>query len=272
MSLSERPFSFVAPDGLELGATVTDVGGDDVVVLFPGGGGVDRTEHGFFTRLSLALAAVGFSSMRCEHRAFLATQARCAPEAVTLAGLTADIVAACQRARSVADSVHLLGASLTAGVALKAATSTQLARPLATVALLYPVLDYWEQLVVLNGFGDASGLSQSSLEALGSVDGLQHRSYLKLHHALINELFTWEPRLLLENQAVRSLALHGRSDPVIPFASTLQLCESSPMVDIAELDDSGHGFGRQPLGSLAGDLLASEIEDKYTTWLKGNTP
>ncbi len=263
-------------DMLPLGGTLVDAGGlADIVVMFPGGGGVDRTEHGFYERVGTALADLGVSSLMCEHRAYLTAGDRESSSSVTLAGLTCDVLAACATAHglSIGDlphpRVHLLAASLTAGLATAAATSARLCAPVASVALLYPVMDYWEQMVVLNGFGSRDTLSDGAVEHLDASPGLVHRGYLHLRREMVLELFRWDARAHLERLSCPSLILHGSEDPVIPFATSARLCEGLDHVTLRTIDDRTHGFGRNPLGTPAGDALADEIILNYSTWLKG---
>jgi pimeloyl-ACP methyl ester carboxylesterase len=267
---TERDIRIETPDGLALGATVTSApDSSSVAVLLPGGGGVDRTEHGFYQRLAGLLADVGVSSLRCEHRAYLAVVKpdECPP--VTLSGLMCDVLGVTNAAAEHGDAVHVLGASLTAGVALAATASNRSNAAVKSLALLYPVLDYWQQLIEINGFGDAEQLDPRSREVMASRGGLVHRSYLQIGPSLLSELFTWDVNLHLGKLTTPTLVLHGPDDPVIPYATTARVFRDCRLATVDELLDSTHGFGRNPLGTIEGDRLAAEIASKYITWLLG---
>jgi pimeloyl-ACP methyl ester carboxylesterase len=153
--------SFRSLDGIRLCGTLVvpaELSGNATV--FVHGGGVDRHEGGFFTRLALGLARAGLPSLRFDFRGHGKSGGR--QEDLTISGVVNDIRAAavhvCQQTNS--HQVNIIGASFGGGIS--AFYSARHPGQVRRLVLINPLLNYKKRFIDDKPYWENEQISESA--------------------------------------------------------------------------------------------------------------
>jgi pimeloyl-ACP methyl ester carboxylesterase len=233
---------FRSLDGLRLEGTVVvpSVDGAQTAVLVHGGG-VNRDEGGFFTRLADGLAAVGVASLRFDFRAHGESEGD--QKELTLAGVANDIRAAVEHARATIGDrlVHLIGASFGGGItALFASRHPDLVR---TLVLFNPLLNYKRRFIDEKPYWTADHIDEDAARELTQNGFIPHSPSFKLGRPLLNELFVVQPDRLLGEIVTPTLTIHGTRDTFIPVEGSRGYVPAFKVeARLLEIEGAQHGF------------------------------
>lgn len=257
----ERTLSFCSFDGIQLDGDLqlprsTPVRGLAVLIH---GIHAYRDERGFHVKLANALATVGYASFRTDWRCHGRDRQRPLEE-LTLAGAYNDIDAAIAIARSTVDRdipLVLVAASFTGG--LTAAWSRHNPNGIQAVILFNPVLDYVDEYLLKDGYGDHTRLTAVSVRELETTGAVVSQRK-PLTRAMVNEL-----RLLSStpHPQLPYWIIHGDRDTEVDIKTSKAMAEASDNVRLLVFPGAGHGFNA-PDGSYAGRtdnqaVVASEV-------------
>jgi pimeloyl-ACP methyl ester carboxylesterase len=237
----ETTFRFSSYDGTSLEGTLSGAAApsEDVVLLVHGITS-SRDEFGLFSGLAHHLANVGISSLRFDYRCHGANEQSL--ESLTLSGVVNDIEAAAQVAleKSGAKRIHIVGMSFGGG--LSAFWGAATTRPVASVVMFAPVIDYEQDVLgqydlLAGGTLTAQAARQLAKQGYLDPDGNHYGT------ALINELRYISGIRGLRQLRCSSLILHGDADSVVPYASSEKYCGLNPNCRLVNIPGTDHGFG-----------------------------
>lgn len=237
----ETTQGFRSYDGTSLEGTLSvATRPSEAVALLVHGITSSRDELGLFSGLAQHLAKTGISSLRFDYRCHGTNQQPL--ETLTLSGVVNDIEAAAELAlaKSGAKSIHIVGMSFGGGLsAYWGATTT---RPLASVVMFAPVIDYEQDVLgqydlLANGALTDKAARQLAKQGYLDPDGNHYGP------ALINELRYISGIAGLRQLRCSSLILHGDADSVVPYASSEKYCGLNPNCRLVNIPGTDHGFG-----------------------------
>jgi uncharacterized protein len=229
-------------DGLHLAASVAtpDRASESGVVLVHGGG-VTREEGGFFTRLAAGLADAGIASLRFDLRGHGESEGR--QEDLTLATILNDIRVALRSLRELtgASRLSLLGASFSGGVC--AFYAAQRPAELDRLVLLNPQLDYKLRTIDSRPYWHDDQLEGAAAEQLREQGYIQFTPTLRHGYPILNEVFWFDPLVVLGKIQAPTLLVHGTKDTFVPIELTrAALPRFQAEHRLVEIEGSQHGF------------------------------
>ena len=216
MPLESTAVSFRTLDGLRLSGTLARPAepGTQAIVLVHGGG-VNREEGGFFTRLAAGLGEAGVASLRFDLRGHGESEGR--QEELTLAAILNDIRVALAYAREVTGlaRVSLLGASFGGGVCGYYAAK----RPgeIDRLVLLNPQLNYKQRTIDSRPYWQDDYLSDEAAHDLTEQGFIQFTPSLRHGRAIFNEVFWLDVQATLPEIQSPTLIVHGTKDTFVPI-------------------------------------------------------
>jgi uncharacterized protein len=230
-------------DGLRLAGTlIMPTGGAaERAVVLVHGGGVNREEGGFFTRLAAGLGEAGVASLRFDLRGHGDSEGR--QEELTLAAILNDIKAALAQVREEAGvrRLSLLGASFAGGVC--AYYAARCAGELDRLVLLNPQLDYKSRTIDSRPYWTDGYLDDGMAQQLEEQGFIQFTPTLKHGRPILNEVFWFEVRAMLNQITAPTLVVHGTKDTFVPIeASRGAMNLFNTRHKLVEIEGAQHGF------------------------------
>lgn len=229
-------------DGLRLAGTFTRASGPcDGTAVLVHGGGVTRSEGGFFDRLADGLAETGVSSLRFDLRGHGESGGR--QQELTLSSLVNDIRAAVEYASRVGGgtTVHLYGTSFGGGVS--ACFAARFPECVRSLILANPLLDYKKRVVDDKPYWTNDHIAEEAGRELADNGFIPHSPSFKLGRALLNEVFHLEPLKTLSDVRAPTLFIHGTHDTFIPVESSRRAVGVlGGEAELIEIDGAQHGF------------------------------
>lgn len=237
----ETTHRFRSYDGTSLEGTLSVASSpSEAVALLVHGITSSRDEFGLFSGLAEYLANAGISSLRFDYRCHGINQQSL--ESLTLSGVVNDIEAAAELAlaETGAKQLHVVGMSFGGG--LSAYWGAVTARPVATVVMFAPVIDYEQDVLGQYGLLTDGALTNEAARQLAKKGYLDPDGN---HYgpALINELRYVSGIVGLRQLRCSSLILHGDADSVVPYASSERYCSLNPHCRLVNIPHTDHGFG-----------------------------
>jgi pimeloyl-ACP methyl ester carboxylesterase len=234
--------SFRSRDGLLLqGFFQSPQAAPESSIVLVHGGGVNREEGGFFTRLAAGLADRGVASLRFDLRGHGESGGR--QEDLTLSGVLNDIHAATAHLRQLTagSPISLLGASFGGGVSSYfAALHPQQLRKLV---LINPLINYKKRFIEDKPDWSDDQISEPAGRELDENGFLPHSPTFKLGRALLNEIFYLRPDRMADRITTPTLVLHGTRYTFIPVQSSRDYVARIPGVSrLVEIDGAQHGI------------------------------
>ncbi|WUH97338.1 lysophospholipase [Spirillospora sp. NBC_00431] len=262
---------FTSLDGLRLfGTLVVPDGIHGPATVLVHGGGVDREEGGFFSRLALGLASANFLSLRFDFRAHGESEGH--QEDLTLSAIVNDIRAAADHVRTLTrtDKVNLIGASFGGGIS--ALFASQHPQAINRLVLLNPLLNYKKRFIDDKPYWHDDRASESAAQLLRSQGFIEHSATFRLGRALLNEVFCVQPHRELKHVLAPTLIVHGTGDTFIPVQSSRDaIALFGNQAELREIVGAQHGFAvhddplyRDPQTKE----WQSQVIDIVTEWLR----
>ncbi|MFE9246893.1 alpha/beta hydrolase [Nocardiopsis sp. NPDC006938] len=246
MGLTSWETEFSSLDGLRLKGTFTAgegaVAPTHVVVLVHGGG-VDREEGGFASRMADGLARAGAASLRFDLRGHGSSQGE--QKDLTLSGVVNDIRSAVEHAQEqvpgAPGGVSLLGASFSGG--LSAFYTAHYPESITALVLVNPLIDYKKRFIDDKPYWEADRIAPEEGEALLQNGFVPHSPTFRLGRALLNEVFYIRPDQALSSVRCRTLVIHGTADSFIPVESSRRAVEQiAGPARLWEIEGAQHGI------------------------------
>jgi pimeloyl-ACP methyl ester carboxylesterase len=234
--------TFRSLDGLRLcGTLVVPPEPGDAATVLVHGGGVNRDEGGFFTRLAFGLADAGISSLPFDLRGHGESSGR--QEDLTLAGVANDIRAAISQVREMTGSaaVNLIGTSFAGGISVFCASRhpDQVRR----LVLFNPLLNYKKRFIDDKPYWHDDCIGAEAGAELSEQGFVAHSPTFRLGRALLNEVFYIQPHRELGKVIMPTLIVHGTRDTFIPVESSrAAVAEIAGEAKLIEIDGAQHGF------------------------------
>nr|WP_211247885.1 alpha/beta fold hydrolase [Cryptosporangium arvum] len=204
-------------------------------VVLVHGGGVTRTEGGFYVRLADALAEAGVASLRFDLRGHGESGGR--QQDLTLSAAANDVRAAVEEMPA---PVTVIGTSFSGGIcALVAAAGTPALRSLV---LFNPLLDYKRRFVDEKPYWSADRIDPAYADELDRRGYVEHSPTFRLGRAMLNEVFHLSARDALPRIAVPTLLVHGTKDTFISVDSSREAVDRLTESTLIEIEGAQHGF------------------------------
>ncbi|GAA3471011.1 alpha/beta hydrolase [Nonomuraea roseola] len=240
--ISARTTRFRSLDGLDLIGTLTvpEHAATSPTVLVHGGG-VNRDEGGFFTRLAEGLARAGSPSLRFDFRGH--GESSGTQEELTISGVANDIHAAVTHVRDATGSAkaNIIGASFGGGIA--AYYTSRNPALVRRLTLINPLLDYKRRFVDDKPYWNDDRIDMEAGNLLEEKGSIEHSPTFKLGRALLNEVFHVEPHKALRHISVPTLIIHGTQDTFIPIESSRSAVSlMAGNATLLEIDGAQHGI------------------------------
>lgn len=242
--VTERNIRFTSLDGIQLQGTLTTAseGNSQRGVVLVHGGGVNRDEGGFFTRLAASTAGSGASVLRFDFRGHGESGGR--QEDLTLAAVRNDIRAAIALVRGHIGAecpVSLLGASFSGGNC--AAFAAERPDDIDRLVLINPLLNYKKRFIDDKPYWHDDILDGDAAAELSGMGFIPHSSTFKLGRALLNEVLHFPHEAVLAGVVTPTLFLHGTKDTFIPIQSSRDARQliGGPAV-LVEVNGAQHGI------------------------------
>jgi pimeloyl-ACP methyl ester carboxylesterase len=234
--------TFRSLDGLRLCGTlvVPNQSASNAAVLVHGGG-VNRDEGGFFTRLALGLSDAGLPSLRFDFRGHGESDGR--QEDLTLSGVANDIRAAVAHVRetTAAESVNVIGASFAGGIC--AFYASRHADHVRRLVLFNPLLNYKKRFIEDKPYWHDDRISPEAAEELSEHGFVPHSPTFKLGRPLLNEVFYLRPNEELGKVVAPTLIVHGTRDTFVPVdSSRAAIAEIAGRAELIEVEGAQHGL------------------------------
>lgn len=205
------------------------------------GAGVTREEGGFFSRLAVGLADVGFTSLRFDFRAHGESEGTQAE--LTLCGVANDIRAAVEHAAAETGvgQVALIGASFGGG--LSAMFAANYPGHVSRLVLFNPLINYKRRFVDEKPYWVDDYINDEAGRKLAANGALGHSTSFALSRAVLNEVFYLRPDLAVEKIGTPTLIMHGTKDTFIPVESSREYITRIPApARLVEIEGAQHGF------------------------------
>ncbi len=249
---------FQSYDGTSLEGTLTTAKQSvrNALVLMVHGINSSRDELGLFSAFAEHLSSAGLPSFRFDYRCHgINSQPM---QSLTLCGIVNDIEAAAQCAveETRLSNIDVVGMSFGGGVSAFWASVTQ--RPVRSVTLFAPVLDYEQDVLgqhglLLNGRLDAESASALQSQGFIETDGVSYGI------AMINELRHVSGVQALPRLDRDVLIVHGDADSIVPYESSQRFVSLNPRARLVNIPGTDHGFGVE--GDE--DLTSPETKEKH---------
>jgi pimeloyl-ACP methyl ester carboxylesterase len=237
----ETSLSFRSFDGTSLEGTYTsaDTASATAVILVHGITS-SRDEFGLFSGLADHLTNEGVPSFRFDYRCH--GKSDMPMEAMTLSGIVNDIEAAAAvgLAQAGASRLHVVGMSFGGGLSAFWAAATE--RPVLSVVMLAPVIDYEEDVLGQHGALVEGKLSEKAAAVL-LRQGYLELDGVRYGRALLNELRFFSGAEGLWHLRCESLIIHGDADSVVPYASSERVAQLHDRCELVNVPGTDHGFG-----------------------------
>jgi pimeloyl-ACP methyl ester carboxylesterase len=163
-------------------------------------------------------------------------------ESLTLSGIVNDIDAASQCAleQSGATRIHVVGMSFGGGLSAFWAATTM--RPVASVVMFAPVIDYEQDILGQHGLLANGRLSEQAYRQL-QQHGFIESDANRYGTALLNELPYISGIEGIRRLRCQSLIVHGDADTVVPYHSSQRFVALNPSCQLVNIPGTDHGFG-----------------------------
>ncbi|WP_371547554.1 alpha/beta hydrolase [Streptomyces sp. NBC_00554] len=234
--------SFDSLDGLQLQGTMLmpdEILGSPTVLVH--GGGVNRDEGGFFTRLAIALKSSGMPCLRFDFRGHGESQGD--QESLTLLGVSNDIRTAVDYLISVTgkEKVNIIGASFSGGIC--AFYAAHFPDSVQRLVLFNPLMDYKKRFIDDKPYWNNGYIDAEKAEELRRQGAIEHSPTFKLGRPLLNEVFYVKPKNELPSIQAPTLIVHGTKDTFIPIQSSREVLDNfGGGARLIEIDGAQHGF------------------------------
>lgn len=229
-------------DGLRLAGTLVEP--EDQVeraVVLAHGGGADREESGFFTRLADGLALVGVASLRFDLRGHGESEGR--QEDLTLSAVLNDMSTALALllTETGAGRLSLLGASFSGGIA--AYFAAQRPGMLDRLVLANPLLNYKKRFIDDKPYWSHDEIDEKAGQELAENGFIAHSPTFKLGRPLLNEVFWLQPHTVIGQIQTPTLLVHGTKDTLVPIESSrTAAAQLRAPHELVEVEGAHHGF------------------------------
>lgn len=239
---AESRVLFRSLDGLELvGDLVVPDQSSSLGVVQVHGGGVTRSEAGFFNRMGAGLAAAGVVALRFDLRGHGDSAGK--QEDLTLAGVLNDIRSACEflRAETGVARTSLVGQSFGGGVCGYYAAK----RPddVERLVMLCPQLDYKARTIDRRPYWTDDHLEPEKAAELEARGYIEHSPTFRHGRAIYNEVFWLRPDQVLGEIQAPTLVVHGTADTIVPIEGTLTaMSQLNANSQLLRIDGAQHGF------------------------------
>lgn len=237
----ESKHRFRSYDGTLLEGTLSVArSSSEAVALLVHGITSSRDEFGLFSGLAAYLADAGISSLRFDYRCHGMNEQSL--ETLTLSGVVNDIEAAAEVALEKTGGKHIHVVGMSFGGGLSAYWGAMTARPVASVVMFAPVIDYEQDVLgqydlLTDGALTSEAARQLATQGYLDPDGNHYGP------ALINELRYVSGIVGLRHLRCNSLILHGDADSVVPYASSEKFSTLNRNCRLVNIPGTDHGFG-----------------------------
>jgi pimeloyl-ACP methyl ester carboxylesterase len=233
--------TFYSVDGLRLTGSILLPSASSSITVLVHGGGANRNEGGFFTRLAAGLAQAGVASLRFDLRGHGDSEGR--QEDLTLSGVVNDIRAAVEHARHrTGDApVNVLGASFSGG--LCGFYAAQFPAEIRRLVLLNPLINYKKRFIDDKPYWTDGHIDLAAGRDLAEHGFLNHSPTFKLGRPLLNEVFYLRPDEALSSIVTPTLVVHGTGDTFVPVESSRAAVNRiAGDARLLEIEGAQHGF------------------------------
>lgn len=238
-----RDVTFKSYDGTALRGILTLPHDPRAALLMVHGIPSDKDEWGFYSDMAEFFAGQGIASLRFDFRGCGQSGPILLSE-LTLSAMISDIDAAFWELRNVlADQVliHAVGTSCGGGVTLR--WSNLLARPVGTIQLMAPVLDYEYEVT---GHGRSVYFDRASRLDLVLADRLTESGIVNEEigygRAMLNEAHLFDGVAELTAARCPVVIYQGAEDTIVPITLTRSMLETNPGVELLVVAGADHGF------------------------------
>jgi pimeloyl-ACP methyl ester carboxylesterase len=233
--------SFRSADGLHLAGSMRLPSPLTSVTVLVHGGGANRDEGGFFTRLATELASAGVASLRFDLRGHGDSEGT--QEDLTLSGVVNDVRAAVEHARHLTGGapVNVLGASFSGGIC--GFYAAQFPAEVRRLVLLNPLVNYKKRFIDDKPYWTDGRIDEAAARELTQHGFLAHSPTFKLGRPLLNEVFYLRPDDMLSSIVTPTLVVHGTGDTFVPVESSrAAVSRIAGEARLLEIDGAQHGF------------------------------
>jgi pimeloyl-ACP methyl ester carboxylesterase len=232
---------FFSADGLRLSGTFVQARGEtSSVTVLVHGGGANRDEGGFFTRLAAGLDKAGVASLRFDLRGHGRSEGR--QEDLTLAGVVNDIRAAVGHARELTGTpVNVIGTSFGGGVS--AFYAGRYPDEVRRLVLFNPLIEYRKRFVDDKPYWHDGRIDEEAGRELTERGSLAHSPTFRLGRPLLNEVFYLRHDEEISQIVTPTLFVHGTKDTFVPIDSSRRyVAKIRAEAKLLEIDGAQHGF------------------------------
>ena len=230
---------------------------------------VDHTERGYFDLVADKLVARGVACFRLDWRAHGKSAGK--QEEMTLTGIMADIYAAALQARKLSGEkkLCLLGASFSGGLTgALCACVPELAR---SVVLINPLLDYFDRMLVTNGYWSQNGLTPGAARSLNRKGYLtKPDSFVRLGREMINEFVFFRPLDALRQVKAPVLTIHGDKDDVVSCDVAKKWAKYNKRSRFMGVKDCKHGIGHYKEDPIKDAKIKNKVAEAIVRWFARN--